>query len=117
MNCTDEEKTNSIAQRKKGLSVQQLSSQYGISVRTIYRWSKLYCEADPGEKRTFALKEHDMLRRRVNKLENIVTISKTVNCTVSAPLKEKLDELEKLYGQYDVHTLVSSNAAKPHMGQ
>lgn len=105
MNYTDEEKTNIIAQRKKGISVQQLSSQYGISVRTIYRWSKLYCEANPGEKRTFTLKEHDMLQRKVNKLENIVTILKTVNCTASAPLKEKLDELEKLYGQYDVHTL------------
>lgn len=30
---------------------------------------------------------------------------RTVNCTASSPLKEKLDELEKLYGQYDVHTL------------
>lgn len=105
MNYTDEEKTNIIAQRKKGISVQQLSRQYGISVRTIYRWSKLYCEANPGVKRTFTLKEHDMLQRRVNKLENIVAILKTVNCAASAPLKEKLDELEKLYGQYDVHTL------------
>lgn len=55
--------------------------------------------------RYITLKEHDMLQRRVNKLENIITILKTVNCTASAPLKEKLDELEKLYGQYDVHTL------------
>lgn len=105
MNYTDPEKANIVAQRKKGISVNQLSSQYGISVRTIYRWSKLYCEANPGEKRTFTIKEHDMLQRRVSKLENIITILKTVNCTVSAPLKEKLDELEKLYGQYDVHTL------------
>ena len=30
---------------------------------------------------------------------------KTVNCTVHAPLNEKLTELELLYGQYDVHTL------------
>lgn len=30
---------------------------------------------------------------------------KTVNCTFRAPLKEKLAELELLYGQYDVHTL------------
>ena len=35
----------------------------------------------------------------------IITILKTVNCTVHAPLKEKLTEMELLYGQYDVHTL------------
>lgn len=30
---------------------------------------------------------------------------KEVNCAVHSPHKEKLTELEKLYGQYDVHTL------------
>lgn len=105
MDYTDQEKANIIAQRKKGISVNQLSNQYGISVRTIYRWSKLYCEANPGEKRTFTIKEYNMLQRRVDKQENIIAILRTVNCTTSAPLKEKLDELEKLYGQYDVHTL------------
>lgn len=34
-----------------------------------------------------------------------MAILKAVNCTVRAPLKEKLHELEMLYGQYDVHTL------------
>ena len=28
-----------------------------------------------------------------------------VNCTASAPLQEKLQELTKLYGQYSVHAL------------
>lgn len=46
-----------------------------------------------------------MLQRRVEKLENIVTILNAVNCTIHAPLKEKLSELELLYGQYDVRTL------------
>lgn len=46
-----------------------------------------------------------MLLHRVEKLESIVAILKTVSCTVHAPLKKKLHELELLYGQYDVHTL------------
>ncbi len=53
----------------------------------------------------FTPKEHKLLLRRVEKLENIIAILKTVNCTVHSPLKEKLTELELLYGQYDVHTL------------
>lgn len=50
-------------------------------------------------------KEYKLLLRRIEKLENIVTILKTVNCTAHAPLKEKPTELELLHGQYDVHTL------------
>lgn len=41
----------------------------------------------------------------MEKLEKIIAILKTVNCTIHAPLKEKLTELELLYSQYDVHTL------------
>lgn len=53
----------------------------------------------------FTIKEYDTLLRRVNKLENIVSILQTVNCIIHAPLREKLHELELRYGQYDVHTL------------
>ena len=59
----------------------------------------------PDEKRTYTVKEYDALLRRVAKLENMVAILQTVGCTVHAPLKERLGELELLYGQYDVHTL------------
>lgn len=38
----------------------------------------------------------DQLLHRVKKLEDIISILKTVNCTFRAPLKEKLAELELL---------------------
>lgn len=41
---------------------------------------------------------------RVKKLEDIISILETDNCAFCAPLKEKIAELELLYGQYDVHT-------------
>ena len=59
----------------------------------------------PDEKCTFTMKEYDVLLRRVAKLENVVAVLQTVNCTIHAPLKEKLHGLELFYGQYDVHTL------------
>lgn len=102
---TDSEKADIVAQYKQGRSTQDLSTEYGVCERTIYRWAKIYCEMNPGEKQTFTVKEYDILLRRVNKLENIISVLKAVNCTVHAPLKEKLHELELLYGQYDVHTL------------
>lgn len=105
MTCTDQEKAIIVAQYQQGTSAQELSEKYGVCKCTIYRWAKKYCGIVPGEKRTLTVKECDMLLRRVEKLENIVAILKTVNCTAHAPLKEKLHELELLYDQYDVHTL------------
>lgn len=101
----DQEKTAIITQFRQGKSIQELCTEYGVCERTIYRWAKKYCGIVPGEKRTLTVKECDMLLRRVEKLENIVAILKTVNCTVHDPLKKKLHELELLYEQYDVHTL------------
>ncbi len=105
MACSDQEKADIIAQYKQGSSAQNLSAKYGVSERTIYRWAQICGEMNPGEKQTFTAKEYDRLLRRVNKLENIISILKAVNCTVHAPLKKKLCELELLYDQYDVHTL------------
>ena len=105
MTCTNQEKIAIIAQYQQGTSAQDLSKKYGVCDHTIYRWAKKYCGIVPGEKRTLTVKERDIHLRRAGKLENIVAILKTVNCTVHAPLKEKLHELELLYGQYDVHTL------------
>ena len=105
MTYADQEKTAIIAQYQQGISAQKLSAEYGVCERTIYRWAKKYCDINLEEKRTFTTKECDLLLRRVTKLENIIAILKMVNCTVHAPLKEKLHELELLYDQYDVHTL------------
>lgn len=102
---THQEKAGIIAQYRQGRSANDLSEEYGVCKRTIYRWAKEYRDIVPNEKRTLTAKEYDMFLRRVEKLENIVVILKTVNCTVHDPLKKKLHELELLYDQYDVHTL------------
>lgn len=105
MTYTNQEKAVIVAQYQQGTSVQELSEKYGVCERTIYRWAKKHNDIVSEEKRTLTAKEYDMLLHRIEKLENIVAILKTVNCTVHAPLKEKLHELELLYGQYDDHTL------------
>ena len=50
-------------------------------------------------------KNYEALQHQVKKLENIISVLKSAKCTVHAPLKEKLLELELLYDQYDVRTL------------
>lgn len=78
MNYSDSEKAVIVAKCKQGVTVQELSTEYGISERTIYRWVKQYSIVD--EAQFFTPKEHKLLLHRVEKLE-------------------------LLYGQYDVHTL------------
>ena len=48
----------------------------------------------------FTAREINQMQNRIVKLNNIIAILKTVNCTVSAPLRERLVALETLYGQY-----------------
>ncbi len=103
MSHTKEEKQEVISEYRQGVPVGILSAKHNICTRTIYRWIKEFPETtDSG---TVSIKEHKALQRKVEKLEKIVTILKSANCTANAPLKEKLAELDKLYGKYDVHTL------------
>ena len=46
-----------------------------------------------------------MLRRKFEKLKNIVKILQRLDCKPTDPLSIKLPEMEKLYGQYSVHAL------------
>ena len=42
---------------------------------------------------------------KLEKQAAIIQVIKSVNCTISAPLKEKLEALETLYSHFCVHTL------------
>ena len=84
-------KTAIVAQHKNGVSVKQLSTEYGICVRTIYRWANIYGGNQAAEisndPQQYSAKEYHNHVRRITKLENIFSVLKTVNCTVHAPLK------------------------------
>ncbi len=94
MTYTGEEKRNIIKQLNEGDSIKAVCNEYGVSRSTLYRWTH-----NSGES-TFDLenvqghlgKDYSLLQRRVEKLENMIAILKTVNCTIHAPLKEKLSE-------------------------
>lgn len=105
MRYTDEEKKAIVLRYQDGESPQLLCAEYSISHSTLYRWIKSYYEENASKKRTFTIKEYDILCHRLEKAEHIIEILKTVHCTVHADLKERLSELEQLYGQYTIHTL------------
>lgn len=105
MEFIDEQKKVIVARREKGESVRSLCSEFNIPRSTLYRWCKAYKVDITANGISFTAREINQMQNRIVKLNNIITILQTVNCTVSAPLRERLTALESLYGQYDVYTL------------
>ena len=70
MNYSDSEKAAITTKYKQGIAIQELSTEYGISERTIYRWAKHYPAV--GDEQFLSPKEYKLLLHRIEKLENIV---------------------------------------------
>jgi len=100
-------KKNSECKKKKaikryldGEKVKQIAGAMKISTSTIYSWIRQY-----NEKRNSIVNEVTELRKLAERQQKMIEILKMVDCTVSAPLKEKLSAMEKLYGKYNNHLL------------
>lgn len=101
-----------ITRLLSGESATELSRSFGISRSTIYRW-KSEESTVPTKEKLYTSHDIAVLERKVKKLESIVQILKTVDCTVHSPLQDRLNALEKLHSDYDVHTLcVALNVAR-----
>ena len=51
------------------------------------------------------MREYTRLKQRVQKLETIIRVLKTAECTASSPLQEKLSIMELLHGEYSGYML------------
>lgn len=89
---------------RNGTSLSAVASQCGVARSTIYRWLKEENFVETSEQ-VYSPSDIRAMERKVAKLEKIVAILKTVPCTIHAPLKDRLDALEQLHSEYDVHTL------------
>lgn len=114
------QKKKAIKRYLDGEKVKQIAKSMKISTSTIYSWIRQY-----NEKCNSIANEVTELKKLAECQQQMIEILKTVDCTVSAPLKEKLSAMEKLYGKYnnhllcetmevdrEVHSLITLNAAK-----
>ena len=104
MKYSNEEKLSIIARYQQGKSIATLSDELDIPRSTLYRWFNSFPTDSSGKPLKFSYQEYALLQRKVEKLQNIITILKSVDCLVSAPLKERLHALEPFYGKNEVHT-------------
>ena len=105
MRLNIEEKQKLVARYHVGESVAEICAYSGTARSTFYSWIKPYSISATNSEHTASQRELHKMKQKIQKLEQKVEILQKVNCTVSAPLQEKLQELAKLYGKYSVHAL------------
>lgn len=105
MRLSTEEKQSLVSRYHTGESVAEICADKGIARSTFYSWIKPYSVRIKNSEHTVSQLEFHKMRQRIQRLEQKVEILQKVNCNVSAPLQEKLQEFAKLYGQYSVHAL------------
>ena len=84
-----------------GESVASIVASSGIPRSTIYAWIK--SSKENGSKQEISLRNYRTLEAKVKRLEGIIEILQKADCRISDPLKERLNALEKLYGQYSAN--------------
>ena len=105
MKYSDGLKRDVVIRHQNGESISELQTNTGIPRSTLYSWLKPYQTETTATGEKITPREFMHLKRRVNKLENMIKVLKMVNCTATSPLKEKLAALEALQDQFEIHTL------------
>lgn len=103
MRYTDKTKKQTVNRYHKGEPYTTLCGELGISRSTLQRWARDYKTVAGNS--SYTVRELNCLLLQLKRKEQIIEILKTVDCTVHAPLKNRLLALEGLYGQYEVHVL------------
>ena len=105
MRTTKEQKEIAIKRYLSGESTTAIINEIGISRSTLYLWVKQFRVTKKDNGNIISVVSYKRLQGKVKRLEEIIQIYKTVNCNYNSSLKDKLYELEELYGQHSVHIL------------
>ena len=102
------DKENLIKRYLSGESAATIVEENGVPRSTFYSWVKKYSEKqNVKNKKVVSPSDFRLLLRNNERLNGIIKILQTATCTATAPLSEKLNALELLYGggQYSVRVL------------
>ena len=102
---TDEQKQDIITRYANGESVSKIVVDSQIPRSTIYSWIKENQNNNSSKKKEVNLRNFRVLEKKVARLEGIVEILQSIDCTANSPLDVKLNTLKELYEQYSVHMI------------
>ena len=100
-----EEKSVLVRRYQSGESVAEICASSGVPRSTFYTWIKPYTITTTDSGYEVSQQEFIKMKQKLQKLEQKLEILQKVDCTATAPLQDKLNELTKLYSQYSVHAL------------
>jgi transposase-like protein len=75
-------KQNLVKRYQKGESVSTLCSELGIPKSTFYSWVTLYSTTVTDTGRHSHPRDFDAQKKRIDKLEGIIAVLKSSNCTI-----------------------------------
>ena len=104
----EEQKRKLVKRYFSGESASVICLQTGVPRSTFYTWVKPYKVVGAVLGNEVNAVNYARQKKRIDRLESMVEVLQTVDCSLSSPLQIKLTELEKLYGQYSVHVLCDS---------
>ena len=104
---SEELKKQVVSEYMRGVKkTADILSPHSIPKSNLYRWVKQYGPHGSVSPMTeFNYRNFYQQGLTIERLNAVINILKRVECTVDSPLSVKLTELEKLYGEYPVHTL------------
>ena len=88
-----------------GQSIATLSQDVGIPRSTIYTWIKREQEKAKQEKEKLPLKAYRLLEQKIERLEGIIEILKSLYNPSKLPIEEKVNLIEKLQKKYSLRMI------------
>lgn len=108
MKYSEKEKYELFKRYYDGESAADICAEKGIAKSTFYSWLKPYKTTSTDTGTIVSGAEFVKMKNKVERLEKIIEVLQKVDCNTESPLQVKLNELEKLYGQYSVRVLCDS---------
>ncbi len=105
---SEEQKYELVKRYNEGEPASAICLQSGVPRSTFYTWTKSHKVVGTALGYDVSAVNFVRQKKRIDRLENMVEVLQTVDCSVASPLQVKLKELTKLYGQYSVHVLCDS---------
>ena len=101
---SNKQRTNIIGMYLSGVSISNLSKQYGIARSTIYKWIEASPECQKQE-RQINMRDYFELKRRCQHQEQMIEILQNAPCTVDSPLQERYDYILSCSEKYSINLL------------
>ena len=100
---TPDQIKSAISRYRCGESVANISNTSDVPVSTIYSWIRKECRFP--EKQKYSLRYVRNLENKVARLEGMLEILRTADCSVKDDLSVKLPVIEKMADNYPIRTL------------